>query len=70
MQEYTFTIPSMHNETSAKELSNAVCEISGVQDVDVNYEEGILTVFYDDNKVNVDSIKTVLGDLGYGILNV
>jgi copper chaperone CopZ len=57
----------MHDETSAKDISSTIVGLRGIEDVDVNYEEGTITVYYDENQVIVDKIKYVIEKKGYDI---
>ncbi|EYE89042.1 copper ion binding protein [Fervidicella metallireducens AeB] len=65
MKECVFKIPSMHDETSAKDIRSAVVGIRGVEDVDVDYEDSRINVYYDENQVIKDKIKLVIEKKGY-----
>lgn len=67
MKEYTFNIPSMHDENSAKEVRSVIIGLRGVEDVNINYEDGIVNVFYDENQVIVDKIKYAVENKGYAV---
>lgn len=67
MKEHTFIIPSMHNETSAKEVASIINGIEGVKEVDTDYVEGSVHVFFNENKVITDKIKNVINKKGYTI---
>lgn len=67
MKEYTFNIPSMHDENSAKEVRSVIIGLRGVEDVNINYEDGIVNVFYDENQVIVDKIKYAVKNKGYAV---
>ncbi len=51
-----------HCELSIEE---GLSEIKGVEKVDVSFNTGKVTIIYDEEKVNLDSIKDVIRDLGY-----
>lgn len=67
MKEYTFKIPSMHDENSAKEVRSTIVGIRGVEDVNTNYEDGIVNVYYDENQVIIDKIKLTVENKGYSV---
>lgn len=70
MKEYSFKVPSMHDETSAKDIRSVVVGIRGIEDVDVNYESGVVNVYFDQNQVIEDKIKYVIEKKGYKIKNI
>lgn len=65
MKEYAFKVPSMHDENSAKDVRSAIVGIRGVEDVNINYEDGVVNVYFDENQVLVDKIKYVVENKGY-----
>lgn len=67
MKEFTFNIPSMHDENSAKEVRSVIIGLRGIEDVNINYEDGIVNVFYDENQVIVDKIKYAVENKGYDV---
>lgn len=67
MKEFTFSIPSMHDENSAKEVRSVIIGLRGVEDVNINYEDSIANVFYDENQVIVDKIKYAVEKKGYAV---
>ena len=70
MKEYSFKVPSMHDESSAKEIASIITGIRGIEDVNANYEEGLVEVFFDENQIAVDKIKLIVEDKGYAIKNL
>lgn len=70
MKEYSFKVPSMHDESSAKEITSIITGIRGIEDVNANYEEGLVEVFYDENQIVIDKIKLVVENKGYAIKNL
>lgn len=70
MKEYSFKVPSMHDEISAKEIASIITGIRGIEDVNVNFEEGLVEVFYDENQTAIDKIKLIVEDRGYEIKNL
>lgn len=67
MQEYSFKVPSMHDEASAKEIRSSIVGIRGIEDVNIDYENGMVNVYYDENQVVVDKIKNVVQEKGYSV---
>ncbi|CDF58695.1 heavy-metal-associated domain-containing protein [Thermobrachium celere] len=67
MKEYSFRVPSMHDETSAKEIASIISGIRGIQDVDVDYQEGTVNVYYDENQVIKDKIKYTVEKKGFKV---
>ncbi|MCX7951296.1 MAG: heavy-metal-associated domain-containing protein [Clostridiales bacterium] len=67
MKEYSFKVPSMHDETSAKEIVSIVNGIRGIQNVDVDYQEGTINVFYDENQVIEDKIRYTIEKKGFKV---
>lgn len=70
MKEYTFKVPSMHDESSAKEIRSTIVGIRGIEDVDVNYEDSTVNVYFDQNQVVEDKIKYVVEKKGYKVRNI
>jgi copper ion binding protein len=54
----------MHCVNSVK---NAVGDIDGVENVDVNLEDKTVIVEYDSDKVKQSSIKIAIEDVGYDV---
>ncbi|MBZ4664326.1 MAG: heavy-metal-associated protein [Caloramator sp.] len=67
MKEYSFKVPSMHNETTAKEIVSIITGIRGIQDVDVDYQEGTVNVYFDENQVIKDKIKYTVEKKGFKV---
>ncbi|WP_035166286.1 heavy-metal-associated domain-containing protein [Caloramator sp. ALD01] len=67
MKEYSFKVPSMHNETTAKEIASIITGIRGIQDVDVDYQEGTVNVYFDENQVIKDKIKYTVEKKGFKV---
>lgn len=67
MREYNFKVPSMHDEASAKDIRSSIVGIRGIEDVNIDYENGIVNVYYDENQVVVDKIKHVVQEKGYNV---
>lgn len=66
--KYTvFNIPSMHNHVSAGLIESSLNSISGVKNVNANYEQGIVEVFYESSKNNFNTIIKKVENLGYEI---
>lgn len=67
MKEYNFKVPSMHDEISSKDIRSSIVGIRGIEDVNIDYENGMVNVFYDENQVVVDKIKSVVQQKGYSV---
>ncbi|MGG2066055.1 MULTISPECIES: copper chaperone CopZ [unclassified Bacillus (in: firmicutes)] len=48
-------------------VTNALTELAGVQNVEVNLQEGTVNVKYDEAKVDVEKMKEVIEDQGYDV---
>lgn len=70
MREYSIKIPSMHDEASAKEIRSSIVGIRGIEDVDLNYEDGTVNIYYDENQTVIDKIRYVIEEKGYSIKNI
>ena len=46
-------------------IKSAFKDVDGIKDVSANIESKVVTVSYDDAKINTDKIKTTINDLGY-----
>ncbi|MDC2866871.1 copper chaperone CopZ [Bacillus sp. BP-3] len=49
-------------------VTNALTELEGVQNVEVQLQEGTVNVEYDEAKVDVEKIKEAIEDQGYDVL--
>lgn len=70
MKSYSFMIPSMHDETSAKDVRSIITGIRGIEDINVDYEDGTVDVYYDENQVVIDKIRYAIEKQGYIIRNL
>lgn len=70
MKQFAFMVPSMHDEGTAKDIASTISGIRGIEDVNVNYEDGTVNVFYDENQVVVDKIKYTVEKKGYSVRNL
>ncbi|ENQ3081099.1 copper chaperone CopZ [Bacillus multifaciens] len=48
-------------------VTNALSELAGVQQVEVNLQEGTVNVEYDEAKVDVEKMKEAIEDQGYDV---
>lgn len=48
-------------------VTNALTELTGVQNVEVNLQEGTVNVEYDEAKVDVEKMKEAIEDQGYDV---
>lgn len=67
MKEYAFKIPSMHDEVTSKEIASTILGMNGIENVDVDYQEGMVNVYYNENKIVIDKIKQKIEDKGFTI---
>lgn len=58
-------ILGMDSAHCAMVVQQAIKTLSGIEKVDVNYNNAHAKVFYDTSKVNQDEIRKVIGDVGY-----
>lgn len=70
VRECSFLIPSMHDELSAKDVRSIIAGIRGIEEVDVDYEDGTVNIYYDENQVVIDKIKYVVEKQGYSIKSI
>lgn len=67
MKELNLRIPSMHDEMSAKKVASIIEGIRGIEDVNVDFQNGTVNVFYDENQVIDEKIKYVITKNGFEI---
>ncbi|SEF51611.1 Copper chaperone CopZ [Caloramator fervidus] len=67
MKELTLKIPSMHDEMSAKRVASIIEGIRGIEDVNVDFQSGIVNVYYDENQVIDEKIKYVVTKNGFDV---
>lgn len=48
-------------------VTNALSELEGVQNVEVQLQEGTVNVEYDEGKVDVEKMKEAIEDQGYDV---
>ncbi|ENQ3107441.1 copper chaperone CopZ [Bacillus cereus] len=48
-------------------VTNALTELEGVQNVEVQLQEGTVNVEYDEAKVDVEKMKETIEDQGYDV---
>ncbi|KRQ87971.1 Heavy-metal-associated domain protein [Caloramator mitchellensis] len=70
MKELKIKVPSMHDEASAKKIASIIEGIRGIEDVNVDFQSGLVDVFYDENQVLDEKIKYVVSKNGYEVRNV
>lgn len=66
MQQCFFNVPSMHSLESAKTVSMIIGNVNGVKNVNADYENSQVGVFYD-NHIIIERISTTMQDAGYKI---
>lgn len=65
MRIYNLTIPSMHNETSAKEIKSVLTKVNGIKNIDLNYEETTINIYCEDILPSFNEIKLSIENKGY-----
>ena len=49
-------------------IKNGLCEVKGVNDVEVDLKDGKVTVKFNPGDINVKSIKEAIVDIGYEVV--
>lgn len=72
MEEFNMTITlnvqGMTCNHCKMAVTNALTELEGVQNVEVQLQEGTVNVEYDEAKVDVEKMKEAIEDQGYDVL--
>ena len=66
MKYTTFSVPSMHSEVSANLIESAINNVSGVKNINTNYETGIVEVLCEGNNT-INKVSSKIKSLGYNI---
>ncbi len=71
MEEFNMTITlnvqGMTCNHCKMAVTNALTELEGVQNVEVQLQEGTVNVVYDEAKVDVEKMKEAIEDQGYDV---
>ncbi|MBO1626652.1 copper chaperone [Bacillus cereus] len=63
----TLNVQGMTCNHCKMSVTNALTELEGVQNVEVDLQEGTVNVEYNDTKVDVEKMKEVIEDQGYDV---
>lgn len=66
--ETIIKIEGMSCKHCTSSVQNALNEISGVRMAEVSLEEKCAKVVFDENKVSIDALKTVVEDQGFDVV--
>lgn len=64
-----YQVKGMHCPSCVFALKNSLLELDGVEKAEVDLEEGVADVTFDEKKINVDSFRKVAKELGFEIVN-
>lgn len=67
MENISFNIPSLGCSECSEKIRSTVKAITGVQNVSVNLKSQQLSVEFDPSRINADTIKTAVSEMGYDI---
>lgn len=67
MKQSFLKVPSMHSLSSANTLSNAIENIDGVKNVDIDYQKSIVGIFYENNDSVMKDIYNKIESCGYKV---
>ncbi|MEM2146078.1 MAG: copper ion binding protein, partial [Candidatus Jordarchaeaceae archaeon] len=67
MRKEKIPIQGMHCATCAGTIEKALYELEGISKADVSYGSESATIIYDENKVNLNSIKNQIAKAGYDV---
>jgi copper chaperone len=65
--EKTLRVEGMTCNHCKSAVTNALKELNGVQEVDVNLEKGSASVKYEEGKVTEEDMKNAVEDQGYDV---
>ncbi len=68
MKEVTLKVQGMTCGHCVSSVKGALDVVDGISDVEVKLEEGTVHVKYDESKVNVDQMKSLIDDQGYDVV--
>jgi copper chaperone len=67
MKKVSLTVQGMSCINCVNSINNGLGEVEGIDNVDVNLEQKLVTVSFDENKTNIEAVKEAILDLGYDI---
>lgn len=67
MTEIKLQVPEVHCDHCKTSLEGAVGALEGVENVEVTVSDATLDVKFDDNAVELDTIKQTIEEQGYAV---
>ncbi len=67
MTQITINVPEIHCDHCKTSLEGAVGVLSGVESVDVSVAEATIDISYDQDSVDLATIKTAIEEQGYAV---
>lgn len=68
MTKTKINVSGMHCKSCEMLIDDALTELDGVNSVKSSHEEGTVSVDFDDKKINLTKIKSVIKDEGYELI--
>lgn len=68
MEKVSLNVEGMSCGHCVNAIKNALGELDGIVEVDVNLEEKKVNVEYDNSKITIDKIKEVIDEEGYEVV--
>ncbi len=65
--QWKFVIPAMNDRPSAVRVFEVIEQIPGVLDIDVNIDRNWLMFLYDDEKTDMETVKSRLQESGFSV---
>jgi copper chaperone len=69
MEKVTLNVKGMSCDHCVKAVKGSVGELTGVNDVQVNLQDGKVDVDYNPDQVSIQSIKEAIEDQGYDVVS-
>ncbi|MGM8215515.1 copper chaperone CopZ [Bacillaceae bacterium W0354] len=68
MKEVVLKVEGMSCGHCVSSVKGALDIVDGINDVEVNLEEGLVTVKYDESLVTVEQMKSLIDEQGYNVV--
>jgi copper chaperone len=68
MKNISLNVQGMSCINCVNSINRGLGEVEGIEKVDVNLEQKLVTVSFDENKTNIETVKEAILDLGYDII--
>ena len=68
MKDVTLKVQGMTCGHCVSSVKGALESVDGISDVEVNLAEGTVHAKYDESKVNLDQMKSLIDDQGYEVV--